>query len=81
MIGKNSHAEEDHPLKALPLVDQIFKLKSFRMTKQRIKNGDPLWDYSADDLKENGLLGPWAINFYESFLYMIWGQTLKAEYA
>ena len=61
---------DHHP----PLFDsvkaKIKVLSSFWRTKQAIKAGEELYDYTSTELKQNGFMGPWKFRTRRSAWWM-----------
>lgn len=56
--------------------DKATKYKRFRKTRQSIKQGERLFDLSADELTKLNVMGPWTFNIYETMLAAIPAQMV-----
>lgn len=65
-MGKNQNLHSF--LKTLPFTGSLLDLSSFVRTRREIHQGEALWDFSHNEIKQNGLMGPWKLNVYESMI-------------
>jgi hypothetical protein len=56
--------------------DKLTKYKRFRKTRRYIKQGERLFDLSADELSKINAMGPWTFNIYQTMLSAIPAQVV-----
>ena len=56
--------------------EKATKYKKFRKTRRYIKEGENLFDLSAEDLSKLQAMGPWTFKLYETFLAALPSQVL-----
>ncbi|MCP4580577.1 MAG: hypothetical protein GY839_03095 [candidate division Zixibacteria bacterium] len=49
-------------------ITNVLHLRTYFNMRKRIRGGEPLWELSGVQVRQQGLLGPWAFNLYESIL-------------
>lgn len=68
MPSPSDREDFENPLDIIPLVEKTKAIKKFLSTRKAILANERLSNLSQKDLKERGLLGPWAFNAAQSVI-------------
>ncbi|MEO1592013.1 MAG: hypothetical protein AAFU71_12060, partial [Cyanobacteria bacterium J06632_22] len=69
MARKRSRPRKrESPFAILELVEELVNFERFLKTRRVVQSGQPVHEFSNEELQSRGLLGPWSTNFYESAL-------------
>lgn len=62
------HASPESAKSMFSFFGKISRLRKFWETRCRIRNGEALFDWTAEELQKAELMGPWTLNIYECVL-------------
>jgi hypothetical protein len=68
----------ENPLEELPFVKKVKDIRPFLNTREAILEGEKLYNLSQGQIKERGLLGPWAFNAVQSTIDSLPGIVVGA---
>jgi hypothetical protein len=61
-------------------VERGTRLRKFMRARRRVQAGEPLFDYCADQIEKEGVLGPLSFNLYQSTMSVAPGMLIVKAY-